>query len=77
MHELTMIRKLGLGDNFPRKLLCVQKKSLGVGLIVPYAVIDMIAMRLWVGNKRLQGELNNIVDVHEENSFIDNGLRKK
>ena len=39
--------------------------------------IDMLAMKLWVGNKRLQGEIGNIVKAHEENSFVDSGLRKK
>ena len=76
MHEFPMIRKLGLGDMFPRKLWCVQKTSLGVGLIATNAVIDMLATKLWVGNKRLQGELSNVIEVHEENSFIDRGLRK-
>ena len=66
-----------LGDEFPRKLLCAHKISLGVGLIAPNAVIDMLATRLWVENKRLQGDLSKIIEVHEENSFIDSDLRKK
>ena len=37
----------------------------------------MLATRLWVGNKRLQGDLSKIIEVHEENSFIDSVLRKK
>ena len=46
MCELPMIRKLGLGDKFSRKLLHVKKTSLGVGLITPQAAIDMLAMKL-------------------------------
>ena len=37
----------------------------------------MLATRLWVGNKRLQGDLSKIIEAYEENSFIDSGLRKK
>ena len=37
----------------------------------------MLATKMWVGNKRLQGELSNIIRAREENSFIDSGLRKK
>ena len=33
-------------------------------------------MKLWVGNKRLQGEVSNVIQVHEENSFLDGGLCK-
>ena len=36
----------------------------------------MVAMKLWVSNKRLQGELGNVIKAHEENSFIDSGLQK-
>ena len=72
-----MIRKLHLGDTFPRKLLCFQKTSLEVRLNKLNSLIDMLATILWVGNKRLQGVLSKIKEVHEENSFIDSGLRKK
>ena len=34
-------------------------------------------MKLWVGNKRLQGELSNVFKFHEENSYIDSGVRTK
>ena len=53
IYEIPMIRNLGLGDNFPRKLLHVQKIRLGVRFIEPKKVIDILAMRLCVGSKRL------------------------
>ena len=46
MCELPMIRKIGLGDKFPRKLSCVKKTSLGGGLITPQTTIDTLAMKL-------------------------------
>ena len=46
-------------------------------MIAPNKVIDILATRSWVGSKILQGDLSKIIDVHEENSFIDSGLRKK
>ena len=77
MDELPMMRKLGIGDKYPRKLLHVKKTSLGVGLTTPQTAIDSLAMKLWVGNKRLQEEVSNVMQVHEERSFIDRGLRKR
>ena len=53
MCELPMIRKLGLGDKLSRKLLHVKKTSIGAGLMSPNTAIDTLAMKLWVGNKRL------------------------
>ena len=48
-----------------------------VGLISSNAAIDMLVIRLFVGNKRLQGDLSKIIEVHEEYSFIDSDLRKE
>ena len=77
IYDLPMIRKLGLDDNFPRKLLHVQKQRLGIGSIEPNTVIEMLVMRFHVGNKRLQGDVSKIIEVHEENSFIDSGMTKE
>ena len=71
-----MITKLGLGDNFPRKLLHLPKSRLGVGLIERNTVIEILAIRLHVGNIIFQGDVCKIVDLHEENSFIHSGLTK-
>ena len=46
-------------------------------MIAPNTAIDMLETKLWVGNKRLPGALGNVVMAHEENSFVDSGLRKK
>ena len=46
-HELPMIRKLGLGNNFPRKLLCAQKSCLGIVLIETNTVIGALAIKLF------------------------------
>ena len=48
-----------------------------VGLIALNMVIDMLVMRSCAGNKRIQGDLSKIIEVHEENSFVDSGLRKE
>ena len=53
-----MIRKLGLGDNFRRKLLGVHKSYLGIGLIDPNTVIVKLAIKLGADSKRLQGKAN-------------------
>ena len=64
-------------NKIPQFFLHVQKTRLGVGLIAPNAVICMLAMRLHAGKKRLQSDLSKIIEVHQENSFIDSGLRKE
>ena len=40
-------------------------------------MIDVLAIQLCVGNKILQGDASKILEVHEENSFINSGLTKE
>ena len=70
MCELPLIRKLGLGDNFPRKLLFVQKCCIGIRLIGPNAVICILVVKSHVGNKILQGKVSEIMSLQEEISVL-------
>ena len=76
MCELLMIRKVGLGDNFPQKLLHVRKLALGAGLIEPSIAIDMLALKTHVGDKRNEGTLSEAIKMHEELSANNSGLNK-
>ena len=75
--ELPIIRKMKLGDNFPRKLLHMKKSASGVGLIEPKTVIDSLSLKLCVGNKISKGELKRVTSMHEEISAEDSGLPTK
>ena len=54
-----------LGDKFPRKLLHVKKSVLGIGLIEPETVMDWLAIKLHVENKRSKGDLTRVTNAHE------------
>ena len=41
--EIPMVKKLGLGCNFPKKLLHAQKSRLGIVLACPNTAIGMLA----------------------------------
>ena len=42
-----------------------EETILGVGLITPNAVIDMLAIALCTGNNRLVVNLSKVIEVHE------------
>ena len=44
--------KIGLSKKFPRAALCSLKSALGAGLMEPSATIDMLKLKLFVGNMR-------------------------
>ena len=58
--EEPMSRKLGLGKSFPRDLSCARKTALGSGLIDPQTALDMLEIKIYVGNKRGEDELGHI-----------------
>ena len=74
-HELPMLRKLGLGKYFPRKLLHMKNPALGVGLIEPSEVIDLLAIKFYAGNKRMKCTFDKVIGVHEEIGFKDSKLK--
>ena len=47
-----LLRKLGLSEKFPRKILCAQKSQLGVGTMKPSTIITTLALKLCLGHKR-------------------------
>ena len=72
--RLTLIRKMKLGDDFSKKLLHVTKSALGIMLVEPNTVMDSLALKLHLGNKRFKGELTSVIKHHEKLSLDDSRL---
>ena len=70
-----MIRKVGLGNNLPRKLSCVWKSSLGIGSIEPNTSMEILAIKLHIGNIKSQGEVSKVISAGKI-GFIDSRLTK-
>ena len=52
MCEEPIIIKLGLSIKHLRKVLHNQKGALGIGLMKPRMIVDVMKLKLFVGNKR-------------------------
>ena len=39
--------------------------------------MDLLAIKLYIGNKRREQELGGIIDVHEDIGFWDSGLKRE
>ena len=52
----------------------MRKSALGIGLVEPNTVMDSLALKLCLGNKRSKGELTSMIKHHEELSLNDSGL---
>ena len=58
--EIPIIKKLGLSEKFPIKILHAENENLGLGLMQPNTIISILATKLYIVNMRLQGKLDKI-----------------
>jgi len=61
-----MLIKLQLSKNFPKKLLYVRKAFLGIGLLYPKIVLVILAMKLYLGYRRVRWNVTNMIKTSEE-----------
>ena len=66
IYEETVASKLGLGKKFPRAILYVQWKKLGIGLITSKMAVAILAFKLYIGNKRANSKVAKLIGIIEE-----------
>jgi len=49
---------------------------MGVGLIQLKTAVAILAMKLFIGNKRAETKINNIINAQHKNINIENGLNQ-
>ena len=73
--EPTLLRKLGLSEKFPRKILHTKKSQLGVGILQPSTIIAMLSLKLYFGHKRYQDNIGRQIGINEINAQHQCGYR--
>jgi len=68
IYKPVILRKLGLSITFPRNVLYARKSVLGVRLISPSTIIDILALKLYVGYNRDKNEVAKTIKILEENA---------
>lgn len=64
-YEPVILKKRGPSKKFPRKALHARKSVLGVGLMKPSTMIEIIALILCIGHKRLGTKIGKKISVNE------------
>ena len=59
--EKVLLKKMGLSEKFPRKMLHTRKSALGVGLIKPSTMVLILSLKLHVGHVRAQNRIARII----------------
>ena len=64
--EATMIRKIGLSNQFPQKSLYTKKSQLGVGILKPSAIIAILSLKLYLEHRRNNDKVSNQICMNKE-----------
>ena len=71
--ESILLRKLGLSEKFPRKVLYAQKSQLGVEIIYPTIIIAILVLKLYLGHNRMKDRIAKIISINERNTLFQYG----
>ena len=70
IYEPVILRKLGLGEKFPRLCLYSRRTALGLGLMKPSTIMAIQALSLYVGHRRLETTTDKKIQINEQNQFL-------
>ena len=73
IYEPVILRKLGLSIKFPSNILYARKSMLGVKLMSPSTIMDILALKLYIGYNRGESEVAKIIKILEENAWLQYG----
>ena len=67
IYESVLLHKMGLSKKFPRKVLYARKSALGVGLMAPRTIMNVLALKLYVGHMRGELRVSKMIKINEDN----------
>ena len=73
IYEPVTLKKLGLGEKFPRKSLHSRRTALVVGLMKPNTKLAISALKLYLGHKRLDTKDGRIIKMNEQRQHLQSG----
>ena len=61
LYEPILLRKMKLSEKFPRSVLYSRKTALGVGLLAPRTIVDILSLKLYIGHQRMESKVTKII----------------
>ena len=75
-HKSTLINKLGCSKKFLRRILCARKSALGIGIMRPNTIADMLALKLYFRHKRVETRIGNLIQIIEDIATVESEYNK-
>jgi hypothetical protein len=76
IHKSILLSKLGHSKKFPRRILYVRKLALGIGIMRPNTIIDILALKLYFRHKCVETRISNLIQLIEDMTTVENGYNK-
>ena len=64
---------MGFCSKFPQNVLYFHKSTLGIGLMEPSTIIDILKLKSYIRNKRKRGNTHKAIQVQENMRSIGAG----
>ena len=74
IYEAVILNKMGLSVKFPRKVLYARKSALGVGLMAPWTIMSMLALKLYLSYQRGETRVSKLITINEDNTRLYYGF---
>ena len=71
--DKVLLRKIGLSEKFPRKMLYNRNSALGVGLIKLSRMVFILVLKFYISYIISQDRILNLIRINEENIIFQNG----
>jgi len=76
IYEPILLRKMNLSEKFPRHVLYSRKTALGVGLLAPSTIVDILSVKLYMGHQRMNSRVSKMIQINEDNVKASYGYSK-
>ena len=76
IYKLVILKKLGFSKNFLYYILYTWKIVLGIGLFKLSVIIAILALKLYLGYKRMRLDLAELIDIIKENAQVQYRYRE-
>jgi len=73
IYERPLLTKLGFSVTFPRYAMYARKSALGLGLMTPRTMIEMLKLKLYIGAKRLKKNAGDAVQAQIDMVYEEAG----
>ena len=55
----------------------MRKNTLGIGLLRPKTIMETLALKLYIGHKRANTTINQLINTIEDMHFLESGYNKE